>query len=150
MLTSQYNYLAVRPYSNTHTKFDYECKGFRIGARTSNFENFCFITEIHCTLMYIPLKPAILPASSYNNNAARPYSNTHTKFDYDRNGFRMDARTSNLENFYFLIETLCKSMNICLLLQNQLLCQQVAIITTQPGHIAIHIPTFIRIERGSE
>ena len=38
-------------------------------------------------------------------------------------------------------------MYICLLPQIQLLIQQVAIITMQIGHRAIHIPNLIRIER---
>ena len=60
----------------------------------------------------------------------------------------MGARTSNVENFYFLIEIHCTSMSICLLPQNQLLCQQVAIIAMQLDHVAIHITSLIRIERG--
>ena len=62
----------------------------------------------------------------------------------------MGARISNFENFYFLIEIHFTSMHICLLPQNQLMCQQVAIITMQLDHIAIqiHIPSLIRIERG--
>ena len=64
--------------------------------------------------------------------------------------FRMGARTSNFENFYFLIELHCTSMYISLLSQNQLLCQQVAIITVQVYHIAIHIPSLIVIEGGLE
>ena len=39
-------------------------------------------------------------------------------------------------------------MYICLLPQNQLLCQQVAIITMQLDYIAIHIPSLIWIQRG--
>ena len=39
-------------------------------------------------------------------------------------------------------------MYICLLPQTQLLCQQVAIIKMQLDHIAIHITSLIRIERG--
>ena len=39
----------------------------------------------------------------------------------------MGARTSNFQNFYFLIEIHCTSMYICLLPQNQLLCQQATI-----------------------
>ena len=58
----------------------------------------------------------------------------------------MGARTSNFENFYFLIEIHCTSMYISLLPQNQLLCQQVAMITMQLDHIAIHIPSLCRIE----
>ena len=63
----------------------------------------------------------------------------------------MGARTSNFKHFYFLIEIHCTSryMYICLLPQNQVLCQQVAIITMQLDHIAIHIPSLIRTERGS-
>ena len=60
----------------------------------------------------------------------------------------MGARTSNFEKFYFLIKIHCTSMYICLLPQNQFLCQQVAIITMQLVHIAIHIPNLIRIEKG--
>ena len=93
-------------------------------------------------------KAALMPASRYNYNAVRPYSNTHTKVDYDLKGIRMEARTSNFENFYIHMEIICTSMYICLLPQNQLLCQQVARITMQLYHIAIHIPRLIRIERG--
>ena len=39
-------------------------------------------------------------------------------------------------------------MYICLLPQNQLLCQQAAIITTQLDHKAVHIPSVIMIEKG--
>ena len=39
-------------------------------------------------------------------------------------------------------------MYICLLPPNQLLCQQVAIITMPEHHIAKLIPSVIRIERG--
>ena len=39
-------------------------------------------------------------------------------------------------------------MYICLLLENQLLCQQAAVIAKQLGHISIHIPSLIRIEGG--
>ena len=39
-------------------------------------------------------------------------------------------------------------MYICLLPQNQLLCQQVAIVAMQLVNIEIHIPSLIRIERG--
>ena len=60
----------------------------------------------------------------------------------------MDARTSNFENFYFLIEIPYTLMYISLLPKNQLLCQQVAIIAMQLDHIAIHIPSLIGIERG--
>ena len=28
-------------------------------------------------------KPALVPSSSYNFNAVRPYSNTHTRYDPD-------------------------------------------------------------------
>ena len=59
----------------------------------------------------------------------------------------MEARTSNIENFYFLTEIHCTSMYICLLPQNQLLCQQVAVITMKIDHIAINISSLIRIER---
>ena len=59
----------------------------------------------------------------------------------------MGVRTSNFENFYFLIEIHCTSMYISLLLQNQLLYEQVAINTMQIDHIAIHITRLIRIER---
>ena len=38
-------------------------------------------------------------------------------------------------------------MYICLLPQNQLLCQQAATITMQLPHLALHIPNLIRIER---
>ena len=62
----------------------------------------------------------------------------------------MGARTSNIENFSFLIDIHCTSMYISLLSQNQVLCQQVGIITVQRGHIAIHIPSLIRIEKGLE
>ena len=78
-------------------------------ARTSNFENFYFLIEIHCTSMYICLylsaapKPALVPANLYNNNAAIPYSNSHTKFDEDGKELRIRARTSNFENVDFLI-----------------------------------------------
>ena len=91
--------------------------------------------------------PAFVLASRYNYNAARPDSNTHTKFDYDWKRFRMAARTSYFKNFYFLIEIHCTSMYICLP-QNQLLRQQVAIITLQPGHISVHKLSLIMIERG--
>ena len=60
----------------------------------------------------------------------------------------MGARTSNFENFYFLIEIHCRFINICLLPQHQLVFLQVAIVIMQEYHIAIHIPGFIRIERG--
>ena len=39
-------------------------------------------------------------------------------------------------------------MDICLLPQNQLLSQQVIIITMHLYYIAIHIQSLIRIERG--
>ena len=39
-------------------------------------------------------------------------------------------------------------MFICLLPQNQLLCQQVGIIPMQTVEIALHIPSLIMIERG--
>ena len=59
----------------------------------------------------------------------------------------MRARTSNVEIFYFLKETHSTSMYICMLHQNQLLCQQVAIIIMQIDNIAITIPiVLIRIE----
>ena len=38
-------------------------------------------------------------------------------------------------------------MYICLLPQNGLFCQQVAIITIELDHIAIHIPNLVLIER---
>ena len=60
----------------------------------------------------------------------------------------MGARTSNFENFYFLVEIHCTSMDICLLPQNQLLSQQVIKITMHLYYIAIHIQSLIRIERG--
>ena len=56
--------------------------------------------------------------------------------------------SSNFENFYFRIVTNYTSMYICLLPQNQLLCQQVAIIIIQLDRITIHIPTLFRIELG--
>ena len=62
--------------------------------------------------------------------------------------FRIGAKTSNFENVYFLMETHCTSIYICLLPQNPLFCQQVAKITMQIVHIAIHIPSVIRNERG--
>ena len=39
-------------------------------------------------------------------------------------------------------------MYVCLLPQNQLLCQHVAITTIQLDHIATHVPCLIRIESG--
>ena len=55
-----------------------------MGTRTSNFENFYFLIlnplYIDVCLSAFP-KPAPLPAIRYNNDVARPYSNTHTKFD---------------------------------------------------------------------
>ena len=104
--------------------------------------------------MYICLlheKSALVTASRYNYNAARPYSNTYSKSDHDGKGFRMRATISNFENFYFRIEIHCKTMSmyICVLPQIQLLCQQVAETTMQIVHIAIHIPSLIRIERCS-
>ena len=42
------------------------------------------------------------------------------------------------------------SMYMCLLRQNQLLCQQAAILAMQLGHISIDVPSLIRIERGLE
>ena len=39
-------------------------------------------------------------------------------------------------------------MYICLLHQNQLLWQQVAIVAVQLDNIAMHIPKLIRIEEG--
>ena len=39
-------------------------------------------------------------------------------------------------------------MYICLLPQNQLFCQQIAITTIQLDYIAIHMPSLLRIERG--
>ena len=39
-------------------------------------------------------------------------------------------------------------MYICLLPQNQLLCQQAAVVAKQRGHISIDIPSLIRFERG--
>ena len=60
----------------------------------------------------------------------------------------MGVKTSNFENFNFLIEIHCTPMYICQLPNNQPLYQQVAIISMQLYHIAIHIPSLIRIERG--
>ena len=60
----------------------------------------------------------------------------------------MGARISNFENFCFLMEIHRASMYICLVPQNQLLCQKVVITTKQLDRIAIHIPSLIRIERG--
>ena len=60
----------------------------------------------------------------------------------------MGVRTSNFENFYFLIEIHCTSMNIGILPKSPLLCQQVAIITIQLDNISIQIPSVLRIERG--
>ena len=62
----------------------------------------------------------------------------------------MEDRTSNVETFYFLIEIHCTSMYVCLLPQNQLLCQEVAIITMQLDHIAIQILRLTMIARGLE
>ena len=62
----------------------------------------------------------------------------------------MGARTSNLENFCFLIEIHCTSLYIMLMPRNQLLCLQVNIMTMQQDHIATHTPRFIRIEKGLE
>ena len=39
-------------------------------------------------------------------------------------------------------------MYICLLPENQRLCQQTAVVAKQLGHISIHTPSLIRIERG--
>ena len=91
-------------------------------------------------------QPALVPASRYNYNAASPYSNTRTKFDLHWKGFRMGVRTSNIENFYFLIEIHCTSMYICLLPQNQLFCQQVVINTMQIDHIAIDITRWLGLK----
>ena len=62
--------------------------------------------------------------------------------------FRIGTKTSNFENVYFLVETHCTSMYICLLPQNQILCQQIVKITMQIVHIARYIQSLIRIERG--
>ena len=62
----------------------------------------------------------------------------------------MGGRTANFENFFFLIEIYYTLMYISLLPKNLLLCQQVAIIAMQLHHIAIHIPSLIRIKRGIE
>ena len=55
-----------------------------MGARNSNFENFYFLIlnplYIDVCLSAAP-KPALVPVICYNDDAARPYSNTHTKFD---------------------------------------------------------------------
>ena len=49
-----------------------------------------------------------MPASSYNYNAARLYSNTHTKFDLDSKGFRMGAFSSNFvcEALIYLLDNI--------------------------------------------
>ena len=59
----------------------------------------------------------------------------------------MGDRTSTIEHF---IEIHGTSMYICLLPQNHLFSQQVAIITMQLDHIAVHTTSLIRIEKGLE
>ena len=52
-----------------------------MGGRTSTFENFYFLIDpLHIdAYLSAVANPALMPARRYN--AARPYSNTHTKFD---------------------------------------------------------------------
>ena len=61
----------------------------------------------------------------------------------------MGARTSIVENFYFVIEIHCTSMYICVLPHIQLLCQ-IVIIAMPLDHIAINITKLITIARGLE
>ena len=123
-------------------------KGAQDGSQDVDFRKFLFS---YINPLYIGIylsaapNPALVPASHYSRNAARPYLNKSTNVDSDG---RMEARTSNFENFYCLLEIHCTSMYLCLLPQIQLLCQQVATISMQLNHIAIYILNLIRIERG--
>ena len=49
-----------------------------------------------------------------------------------------------------LVEKQGISILRCLLPRNWLLCQQAVITAMYPGHTTMHVPSFIKIERGSD
>ena len=117
-----------------------------MGDRTSTIEHFI---EIHCTSMYICLLPqnhlfsqqVAIITMQLDHIAVHTPSLIKIEKGLE---WEPGPRTSNNT---FIIETHCTSMYICLLPQNQPLCQQVAIITMPLDHIAVHTPSLIKIER---
>ena len=58
--------------------------------------------------------------------------------------------TLNITMCLFLLENKGISILRCLLPRNSPLCQEAVITAMLPGHTTMHVPSFIKIERGSD
>ena len=137
---------AARHYINRYTKFVKDSKGVRSGARTSNFEK-CYFPCLPCISIYTCLLVQQTSTAAMQLVHILIHIPSLNRNDRGLVGER-GSQTSKIATFLKQsIVYRCTCIFLCCP-QNQLLCQQAAVVAMHLHHITIHKPSLVRTESG--